>query len=208
MREPDSYNRFLNASPWLAAVAAVVSFVGLRLVFPDALGFEAFEAAVKCGVVVLFGAVLGVALVLGRFRDLGQKGILFSLVLLIYLSRGLVGVDVPRLVEMQSLVEQMRHLDRTTVLAAEVRSDKGARDLEDAELVRLLPLLRSAELVSLSGGRDTWKGELSLRAPQGLKTSFEARVTENFPGDMILSRSTEMGILCVKVPGAAEFAAR
>lgn len=208
MDEPDSYKRFLNASPWLAAVAAVVSFVGLRLVFPDALGFEAFEAAVKCGVVVLFGAVLGVALFLGRFRDLGQKGILFSLVILIYLSRDLVGVDVPRLVEMQSLVEQMRHLDRTTVSAAELQSDKGTRELEDAELIRLLPLLRSAELVPLSGGRGTWKGELSLRAPQGLKTSFEARVTENDPGDMFLSRSTDVGIMTVKVPGAAEFTVR
>jgi hypothetical protein len=208
MDEPDSYKRFLNASPWLAAVAAVVSFVGLRLVFPDALGFEAFEAAVKCGVVVLFGAVLGVALFLGRFRNLGQTRILFSLVLLIYLSRGLVGVDVPRLVEMQSLVEQMRHLDRTTVSAAELQSDKGTRELEDAELIRLLPLLRSAELVSLSGGRGTWKGELSLRAPQGLKTSFEARVTENDPGDMFLSRSTDVGIMTVKVPGAAEFTGR
>ena len=109
---------------------------------------------------------------------------------------------------MQSLVEQMRHLDRTTVSAAELQSDKGTRELEDAELIRLLPLLRSAELVSLSGGRGTWKGELSLRAPQGLKTSFEARVTENDPGDMFLSRSTDVGIMAVKVPGAAEFTVR
>ncbi|WP_075096520.1 hypothetical protein [Planctomyces sp. SH-PL14] len=67
--------------------------------------------------------------------------------------------------------------------AAEVWSDKGTRELEDAELIRLLPLLRSAELVSLSRLRDSWKGELSLRGPEGVKTSFEARVTENDPGD-------------------------
>jgi hypothetical protein len=208
MGEPDSFNRFLTWSPWIGALGAVVSFVVLSFVFPDALGFEAFQAAVVCGIVVLFASVLGVALFLGRHRDLGQKRIMFSLLLLIFLGRQLVGTDVPRLVEMQSLMEQMKRLDRTTVSAAEVESDKGTRELDDAELIKLLPLLRSAELVSLSGRTDTWKGQFSIRTPRGAKTSFDARVTENFPGDLILSQSTQVGTLCVKVPGAAGFAAR